>query len=149
MIDAVVPPLILHSHGPLWALLLALVIASGYILSAACLASRHENKDFAKGFNGVYSSKTRGCIAPGTSPYLRRHEWDTSELDSINFERYHAPYSDTLVSNSYTAFRDMTRLAGVADSIQESRWFASAATFYAKTFTPLALFQFSCMLEAY
>lgn len=140
MIDAVVPLLILHSHGPLWALLLALVIAWSYILSAACLASRHENKDFAKGFSGVDSSKTRGCIAPGTSPYLRRHEWDTSELDSIDFERCHAPYSETLVSNSYTAFRDMARLAGVADSIQESRWYVSAATFYAKTFTPLALF---------
>jgi hypothetical protein len=86
----------------------------------------------------------------GRPPYLRRHEWDTSELDSVDFERYHAPYSETLVSNSYTALRDMARLAGVADSIQESRWYVSAATSYAKIFTPLALFQFSsCMLEAY
>lgn len=48
--------------------IVGLVIARGYILNAACLASRHENKDFAKGFSGVYSSKTTECIAPGTSP---------------------------------------------------------------------------------
>lgn len=56
----------------------------------------------------------------GRPPYIRRNEWDTSELDSADFELHPAPYPETLGSGAYMAFRDMARLAVVADSIQES-----------------------------
>ncbi|OAA46814.1 fungal specific transcription factor [Metarhizium rileyi] len=56
----------------------------------------------------------------GRPPYIRRNEWDTSELDSADFEPHSASYPETLGAGPYTAFRDMARLALVADSIQES-----------------------------
>ena len=51
----------------------------------------------------------------GRPPYLRQSEWDTSTLDDIDFECPAFPHADKGL-----AFRDMARLAAVAESIQES-----------------------------
>lgn len=56
----------------------------------------------------------------GRPPYIRQDEWDTSELDSTDFELQTVAYADTGYSSWCVAFRDMARLARVADSIQES-----------------------------
>jgi hypothetical protein len=57
----------------------------------------------------------------GRPPYLHREEWDVSVLDDDDFTiPASAPFTSLALTKVTTPFREMARLAVIADSIQSS-----------------------------
>ncbi|KAL0932805.1 fungal specific transcription factor [Colletotrichum truncatum] len=64
----------------------------------------------------VYIQDKFLSLLVGRPPYIRKEEWDVSELDEFDF----APYGEIETSSARNAypFRDMARLARVAETLQ-------------------------------
>ncbi|KJZ73953.1 hypothetical protein HIM_06621 [Hirsutella minnesotensis 3608] len=67
----------------------------------------------------VYIEDKWLALLMGRPPYIRQDEWDVSALDDADFDIHHpSTYASAVPAKS--AFRDMARLALVADSVQAS-----------------------------
>lgn len=68
----------------------------------------------------VYIEDKWLSLLMGRPPYIRQGEWDVSELDDADFDGHVVSYVGNSTGKTTCAFRDMARLALVADSVQSS-----------------------------
>ncbi|KAJ6439315.1 fungal specific transcription factor [Purpureocillium lavendulum] len=67
----------------------------------------------------VYIEDKWLSLLTGRPPYIRQEEWDVNALDDADFDIHHPlTYASAVPAKSVSAFRDMARLALVADSVQ-------------------------------